>query len=389
MVWKSIWFKGFSEGKTMTHYFDRQMFLDLIERLAVTPGPSLNEGPRRSVLKGFLDNHGVPSRVDDAGNLWVGHGEGPWSEAVVFDAHMDVVQEGFTSAFVHGDGFLYGLGVTDNLTAVTFLAMLAVSLKHSRLSTNRPVWILFSTGEEGEGDLHGVRQVVADHGSAPYAFVSFDLCFDEYSVAGLGSLRYALEVHCPGGHSWSDYGLPGAIDQMMMFLESLKQEVVRLAENRREYLSFNIGTVEGGEGINSIARSSHARFEFRSVDPELLAVLDRLVQERLDLVNQDPRVQARCTLIGQRPAARPVLPERMEPLVRQILESAGKITHPVIRSTNINATLAAGWPSICLGLCEGGRFHSHEEYLRIDSLATGWQVLLQLTDALAGRTPVS
>jgi acetylornithine deacetylase/succinyl-diaminopimelate desuccinylase-like protein len=308
---------------------------------------------------------------------------------VVFDAHMDVVQEGFTKAFEHREGYLNGLGVTDNLTAVTFLAMLAVVLKNQRLRLHRPVWILFSTGEEGEGDLHGVRQVVADHVSAPYAFVSFDLCFDEYSVAGLGSLRYALDVHCPGGHSWSDYGLPGAIDRMMAILGYLKQEVLRLADGREGYLSFNIGTVQGGEGINSIARSAAARFEFRSVDPETLAVLNRLVQERLDLVNQDPRVQARCTRIGQRPAARPVLPERMEPLVCRILEAAGKSTRSVVRSTNINATLAAGWPSICLGLCEGGRFHSHEEYLRIDSLETGWQVLRQLTDGLAGRAPVS
>ncbi|GAB6094964.1 M20/M25/M40 family metallo-hydrolase [Desulfatiferula olefinivorans] len=327
--------------------------------------------------------------MDGAGNLWVSVGEGPWSETLVLDAHMDVVQEGCAKSLDHRDGCLYGLGVTDNLTAVTFLAMLAVTLIRQRVAVERPVRILFSTGEEGEGDLCGVRQVVADHPSAPYAFISFDLCFDEYSVAGLGSLRYALEVQCPGGHSWSDYGLPGAIDRMMAILDTLKQETVRRAAGRREYLSFNIGTVTGGEGINSIARSALARFEFRSVDPDPLTALDRLVHRQISLVNQDHRVKARCTPIGQRPAARPVLPERTEPLVRRILESVGRSTRSVVRSTNINATLAAGWPSICLGLCEGGRFHSREEYLRIDSLETGWQVLLRLTQAIAGGAPLS
>lgn len=366
----------------MTHAIDKTMFLTLLEGLATTPGPSLAETLRRGVLEEYLTWHGVDCQADEAGNLWVRHGQGDWADAVVFDAHMDVVQEGYTETVEHRDGCLKGLGLADNLTAVTMLAMLAVDLKEQRRAFDRPLFFLFSTGEEGEGDLCGVRRAVQDHAQAPYAFVSFDLSFDEYSVAGLGSLRYALTLSCPGGHSWNDDGLPGAIDQVMMLLTELKEKVAHLSGQTPGRVSFNIGSIEGGEGINSIARSAQARFEFRSVDPDVLESLDQVVEESLVRLNRTPGVRAAVTLIGSRPAARPVCPERIEPSVLRILRQAGETPRPAIRSTNINATLSAGWPSICLGLCDGGRFHSPDEYVVIDSLDKGWTVLGQLAGAL-------
>ncbi|MBU1172554.1 MAG: M20/M25/M40 family metallo-hydrolase [Proteobacteria bacterium] len=366
---------------------DQEQFFKLIKKLAITPGPSLGEAPRRSVLEGFFLEHKVSYQVDMAGNLWVSYGQGSWTDTVVFDAHMDVVQEGYTKFVEERDGCIRGLGLGDNLTAVTLLAMLAVDLQKKAPGFRRPLNILFSIGEEGEGNLKGVRQVVQDHDKAPYAFVSFDLSFDEYSLAGLGSNRYAVEMTCPGGHSWSDYGLPGAIDQMMQCLTSLKEKVRELSHENPGCLSFNIGTIQGGEGINSIARKAQARFEFRSTNPQYLKILDHEVGENLAMVNRIPGVSASCTLIGSRPAAPPVCPERTEPHVVRILAELDEKTRPVVRSTNINATLAAGWPSICLGLCESGRFHSHDEYVVINSLEKGWSVLVKLAQTLLEKAP--
>lgn len=363
--------------------WDKQLFFGLIEKLSKAKGPSLSEEPRRKVLEAFFSDNGLSSATDSAGNLLVQFGSAPWEETVVFDAHMDVVQQGYTDTIVYEQGIMKGLGVGDNLTAVAMLALLAITIEKKWLNTaTRPLVILFTVGEEGHGNLKGIKQVVKDHVAPPYLFLSFDLSFEEYSVKGLGSTRYKLDVNCPGGHSWEDYGIPGAIDVMMDFFSTLREKFQTLANHNPEDVSFNIGTVEGGEGINSIARSATACFEFRSALPETLDLLHREVTALCTDMNQRQGVSLTCETTGQRPAAFPVNPGRIEPLVVDILSGIGEKTRSVIRSTNINATLDAGWPSLCMGLCRSGRFHTPDEYVFLDSLENGWVVLKTLVEVL-------
>jgi len=363
--------------------WDKQRFIGLIEKLSKAKGPSLSEQPRRKVLEDFFYDNGLSSVTDSAGNLLVQIGSGPWDQTVVFDAHMDVVQQGYTDTIVYENEIMKGLGVGDNLTAVSMLALLAVSIDKQWISMPiRPLIILFSVGEEGHGNLKGVRQIIDDHKDGPYLFLSFDLSFEEYSIRGLGSTRYKLEVRCPGGHSWEDYGIPSAIDVMMEFFSTLTEKFKTVANHHPKTVSFNIGNVEGGEGINSIARWTTACFEFRSVLPEPLDQLHLEVTALCKKMNERQNVQLICETTGQRPAASPVKPERIEPLVLDILSGVGEQTRSVIRSTNINATLHAGWPSLCMGLCRSGRFHTHDEYVVLDSLEKGWIVLSTLVEKL-------
>lgn len=348
----------------------------------------MSEQPRRKILEDFFSAHGLKSLTDSAGNLLLHLGSGDWDKTVVFDAHMDVVQEGYTDTIIYENGIMKGLGVGDNLTAVSMLALLAVTLdKHINKMALRPLVILFTVGEEGHGNLRGIKQFVEDHGVSPYLFLSFDLSFEEYSIRGLGSTRYKLDVSCPGGHSWEDYGIPSAIDVMMDFFSSLTIKFNALANNHPHMLSFNIGTLEGGEGINSIASSATACFEFRSVLPDPLEILNQDVAELCKKMNEREDVKLVCRTTGQRPAATPVKPELIEPLVVDILSGIEETARPVIRSTNINATLDAGWPSLCMGLCRCGRFHTHDEYVVLDSLEKGWVVLSSLVEKLLWNQP--
>ena len=369
----------------MTGLWNETVFFELLERLASTPGPSLHEEPRRKVLKRYFEDRGVTTETDPVGNLLVSLGSGAWEESVIFDAHMDVVQEGYEERVLYRNGTVSGLGVADNLTAVTMLALMAVALHEKQERFHRPLVFLFSVGEEGHGNLKGVRQVVTDHRSPPFLFVSFDLSFENYSVQGLGSARYRIKVNGPGGHSWENYGISGAIDWIFDFFSSLKQNFREVSLKYPGALSDNIGTIEGGEGINSIARSAGATFEFRSVLPEPLTVLDTIVSDLCGTMGRGDGVSLICDVTGLRPAARPVKPERIVPLVHCLLAGVEEKTRAVIRSTNINATLDAGWPSICLGLCQSGCFHTHEEYVVIDSLFKGWTVLSGLVNKLIFR----
>ena len=366
----------------MLGVWDKKSFFDLVQGLAKAPGPSFGEGPRRKVLEDFFSRAHVPWRMDSAGNLMVTLGSGPWGDTVVFDAHMDVVQNGFTDTVVFEQEKMIGMGLADNLTAVTLLSLAARDLHRQNRPLARPLLMLFSVCEEGHGNLMGIKQVINDCPGPPYAFISFDLSFEEYSVSALGSIRYSLEIHCPGGHSWEAYGSPGAIDMMMDFFSCIKTKFNELLSAHSGALSFNVGTVQGGEGINSIARTAKASFEFRSVSRDLLAVLDLEVSGIAEKLNARDGVDVRCDVTGTRPAARAVQAERIEPLVLDILSRLGEKTRPVVRSTNINATLDAGWPSLCMGLCTSGNFHTASEYVVLDSIEKGWRLLSMLTKGL-------
>ncbi len=362
--------------------FNKKEFLELLEKLATAKGASLAEKPRREVLKGFLNNNGVETTEDSAGNLWVSFGQGSWKDAVIFDAHIDVVQKGYISKVEYENERIIGMGVGDNLTAVAMLALLGKVIVNEKLVLTRPLKLLFSVGEEGDGNLKGVRQVVKDRKIPPYLFVSFDLSFEEYSVSALGSKRYKVKVDCPGGHSWDDYGTPGAIDELFVFFEDLKKEFTMIESNNSGNLSFNIGTIKGGEGINSISKAAEATFEFRSVDYKLLEKLDSVTFETINRMAEKNDVDISCIVTGERPASHPVKPERIEPLAKKLLKKICENIMVVPRSTNINIPLVAGWPSICLGLCYSGRFHSEEEYVEIDSLVEGWKLLCSLCEEL-------
>lgn len=366
----------------MIDYFDTNEFITLLKSLALTRGPSLFEGPRREVLEKFLNENGVKTEVDAAGNLWVGFGGGPWAETVIFDAHIDVVQKGY-AAEVRTDGDrLSGMGVADDLTAVTMLAFLAKMIAGQQPVLKRPLKILFSVGEEGDGNLKGVRQAVKDYSKPPYLFISFDLSFNEYSVSALGSKRYLLTVEGPGGHSWGDYGSPNAIDIIHGFFSEIKEAFKKIESENRGDVSFNIGSIKGGEGINSIAKFSEATFEFRGVDFQLLEQLDQVARKAAENFNNREELTVYLSLSSERPASKPVSPERIEPLVTKLLSSVCENPVSVPRSTNINIPLASGWPSICIGLCRSGRYHSEEEYVEIDSLKEGWILLCELFNEL-------
>jgi len=359
----------------MNRSFHQDACTDLLIALAETPGPSLGEAPRRQVLEQFFAEHGVACIVDEAGNLRVSLGNGPWEETVVFDAHMDVVQEGFEAQVTREEDRLIGMGVADDLAAVSLLAHLAVELSNQESPLKRPLLILFSTGEEGDGNLKGVRHLVAEKQTPPHLFISFDLNFDNICLTALGSKRYRITTKAPGGHSWSDFGLPSAIDALMGLLADVKETFTEATANRTGEASCNIGAITGGEGINSIAANASATFEFRSVDPLLLNQLDQGLQACL-ANHPTEEVTFTCTITGERPAAKPINREQIEPMAIHAIQTATGITPTEIpMSTNINIPLSHGWPSVCMGLCQSGRFHSHEEFLVISSLTQGWNVL--------------
>ncbi len=351
----------------MTQLFPEDAFNRLLTELAQTPGPSLNETKRQNVIERFLSGKNIPFSVDAAGNVIIQLAPGPWENTVVFDAHYDVVEEGFCETVTITDEHIHGLGTGDDLTAVAMLLLLADQIKNEPLS--RPLTILLTTGEEGLGNLKGIRQFVEDRQTSPYLFVSFDLSYHSYSISGVGSNRYKVNVKTKGGHSWNDFPSPNAIEHLTVFISQLRETYSEIAAAAQTKLSFNLSQISGGSGINSIARNAEATFEFRSEDPILL----KQTHAQVTALSNDLSIP--CENIGQRPAASPLIPNRAEELALRALKEAGVESTPRPLSTNINMTLSQGWPSICIGLCDSHNIHRHDEYVTRSSLKTGWEIL--------------
>ncbi len=355
----------------------------LIESLATTPGPTGDEGPRMDALRLWLADAGVDTRSDAAGNLWVDIApDAAWDQCVVFDAHVDVVGAGVAEHVIEDHGRLIGAGVADNLAAVAMLAVFAREATAGRIVPARPVKIVFTVGEEGLGNLRGVRQVVDDHETGPLLFVSLDGSYHKCHIAGLGSNRYRIIVQCPGGHSWGAYGAPSATERLVDMMAAIKRAHAELAGQTDEKISYNIGSLAGGEGINCIARQAEATFEFRSADPTPLSRMDRAAHTLAAEAAGDENTRIELQTIGRRPAAKPFGNHAAEILLRQIWAAHELLLATTVASTNINIPLARGWPAICAGVCIGGNGHREDEYVSIASLTTGWSLLTDLMERL-------
>lgn len=359
------------------YFLDEKAFLSLLRHLMATPGATGQEEARRRVLEKYFENLGIPFFCDEVGNLEVVFPGCEALGAVVLDAHMDVVGAGCGVLIVE-EGRLRGPGVADNLAAVTFLALLARCLHEKRLSPKRPLHLLFSVCEEGEGNLMGIKHFIRRTLEPPQAFLCLDLGMENFALSGTGSRRYRVRVEGQGGHSWEHWGRESAISALMNFLQKAETMADDRDASLEGRLTFNIGTIEGGEGINAIARRAEAKMEFRSTDPLRLDRLDRRLKAMAPGFPLAPVLEN----IGHRPAAGPVQPNLLRLALRKAATSEGMSLRERPISSNANATLAAGWPSVTFGICRCGNIHRPDEFLERDSLEKGWRFLLGILEAL-------
>lgn len=356
---------------------DKTSFFTLLSHLVEAPGPTGGEEPRRLVLEEFLRKEGLPFQVDAAGNLEVVLTGKKEAAALILDAHMDVVGQGY--GVLHADEKSFsGPGVADNLAAVCFLALLARKIAKKSIPLSRPLHLLFSTAEEGEGNLAGIRHYIERRKQAPFAFLCLDLGMDSYALCAVGSIRYRVCVTGAGGHSWGDWGRKNAISVLSVFL--LEAEKLSDQKDAPEHgrLTFNVGAISGGEGINLIAQNAEALFEFRSTDPARLLA----VEKELDQLKNAAALPLSLTCMGKRPASKAVHSSFLE---KAILKAALEENIPIHEkpiSSNANASLAAGWPSVTFGICRCGNIHRPDEFLIRESLDQGWRFLWRILEKL-------
>lgn len=347
--------------------------------LARIPGPPLDEAQRAEFVRHGLANTGLRVSTDATGNVLAeidGIAPGP---VLTVAAHLDTV---FSRDVPHESrrerDRLTGPGVGDNAVAVAALLALARQLAAEATPTPVPVHLLFSVGEEGVGNLAGVRAYVAERGKTLGAFLALEGHYlGRVSIDAVGSRRWLVQVNGSGGHSWEDFGTPSAVHTLARGVAALTSVDVP------PDTTFNVGRIEGGQGINVIAASAAAWIDLRSTSESALTDLEARMQSCFRQEAGGTTLRVHFESLGARPAGR-LDPEA--PLVRACRAALGErgIT-PESRaaSTDANAALAGGVPALSIGVTRGGFMHTRSEWIALAPIADGLAALRATVDAVA------
>ncbi len=238
------------------------------------------------------------------------------------------------------------------------------------------LWLVANTGEEGLGNLRGMKAVVDRFGAEARAYLVLEgTALAHVYHRAIAVQRYRITVRTAGGHSWSDYGQPSAIHELARMVTHMT--MLPIPGTPRS--SLNVGTISGGTGINVVASEATLELDVRSESPE---VLDGLARRVKDIVASATRegVRSDMELIGQRPAGE--LPQD-HPLVRlaeKCLAEQGLKAMFTSGSTDANMPLSRGYPAIVLGITTGGNAHTVQEYIDTPPVEKGMQQLVSFVE---------
>jgi len=389
-------------------------------QLAITsvPAPSSDEQARASWLRERLDPLGLNTSIDAVGNLLAARPglkadasdvvNAPGAPFIAVSAHLDTVFPASVRLDIRRDqARLLGPGISDNGSGLAALWALAAAFHAEGIVTAMPMLWIANVGEEGEGNLRGMRHIYREQllreqpvgeqpdggsasgggdsgdpnsgrdsggpdGPAPAlaALIALDGAgTDSIISAALGSRRFEIVISGPGGHSWSDHGTPNPVVAAALVVNTLFR--IALPVNPRTTL--NIGRIEGGTSINSIPERAALKIDLRSADSRRLdelehqlrrAVADGCAEIQAQSAPGRARLSYTIAMVGERPAGELSAASPLLAAIRAVDSQLGIESQLLRASTDANVPLSLGLEAVALGAGgSGGRAHTiHEWY---------------------------
>jgi tripeptide aminopeptidase len=342
-------------------------------RICSIPAPPFGEKERAQYLSekfrgaGLLDAH-----IDDAGNCVATRRGYSATPLLVVSAHLDTVFPADTDFTVHRAGDkLLAPGISDDGCGLAALIALAEVLEATQIETAGSLLFVGTVGEEGEGNLRGVRHLLTtgEWADRVDAFLSFDGAeLDRIINTALASRRYRVLLSGIGGHSWGDFGVANPV-------HALGRAIAKLASYplpREPRTTFNVGRIEGGKSVNAIPQEAAMDVDLRSSSASELMKLDAFFrramreaaeEENLGHRRGDPPLKLKVDLIGERPAGETPVDARLVKLALAATEMLGTKPRLDQASTDSNLPISLGIPAITLGAGGmSGNSHTLDEW---------------------------
>jgi tripeptide aminopeptidase len=352
--------------------------IDMAVALQQIPAPSFQERRRAEFIKSkFIDEGLEDVEMDQLYNVYArvpGMGD---KAPLVVSAHIDTVfPEGTELTSIITKETVSGPGIGDNSLGVAGLFGLIWYLKKQGVVLPGDLWLVANVGEEGMGNLRGMKAVVERFSDHVLAYLVLEgMALGQIYHHALEVMRYRIMVRTRGGHSWVDYGKPSAVH----ILADLINKIVSLPVPNSPRTSINVGIISGGTSINTIAAAAEMALDLRSENGEVLQNLSQQVEA---LVRQFKKngVEVKFELIGQRPSGKISTNHPLVRLAFQSLESVGIQPRYNTGSTDANIPLNRGLPSICIGLSTGSGAHTLNEYFNIPPLKAGLAQFVKIVE---------
>ncbi|MFT4860899.1 MAG: tripeptide aminopeptidase [Pseudohongiellaceae bacterium] len=396
-----------SSFTTLSEHSTVKAMLDLIEaqepayideqfRLTEIPAPPFKEQVRAAYFLEQMQARGlVDAYIDTEGNaigIRKGTGSGP---TFLIAAHLDTVfPEGVDTTVQLRDGRYYAPGIGDDTRGLAALLSVIDALNQSGLETIGDIIFAGNVGEEGRGDLRGIKAIFRDHPEID-GFVSIDgVRLQRITTGGTGSRRFEFHFKGPGGHSFGAFGLASAIHAMGRAIAKIGDiETPTLPKT-----TYTVGTVEGGTSVNSIAADAIFALDMRSNDADELARLESQIKAAaLEAVAEENarwnngEITVDFNLIGDRPVGATVTDSPIVQVTALAFDALGiELRDLGISSTDSNVPMSLGIPAITIaGGGNGGGAHSPDEWFVPTESHVGPQTAFLVMLALAGVNGVT
>lgn len=374
---------------------DGQTIADLVELVQI-PAPPFGEAARAArVRERFTESGLADPEIDEVGNVIARlPGGGNGHHPVIVAAHLDTIFPEGTDLTVRRKGKrLFAPGIADNARGLAALLALARALVGAGALTRHPIIFAATVGEEGEGDLRGVKHMFRE-GSAwreIKGFISLDGTGRRRIVhQAVGSRRLRVTITGPGGHSWADWGRANPIHALGLAVA----EVARYAPPRAPRTAATVARIGGGTSVNAIPEDAWLELDLRSEGSDALADLEERVRQALesaiDEVNRrrssgTPALELRFTIIGDRPSGGISPDSAIVAAARAATRFIGEVPELSASSTDANVPISLGIPAIAIGAggISGGT-HTTGEWYENEGGVEGLERALLTTLAVAG-----
>jgi tripeptide aminopeptidase len=371
-------------------------------RLTEIPAPSFQESARAAAVKSLFEQAGLQVEIDRTGNV-VATLPGANSAAgadrrdtVMLSAHLDTVFPAGTDVQVQHEASRWTApGISDNGTGLAALLAIARALHAAQIKPQLTILFVANVGEEGEGNLRGMRAMIDAYGPRLKAVIALDgSSIDHVTTKALASRRVEVVITGPGGHSWSDFGLPNPINALVR--ASVRFINTKVPASPRT--TFNLGQISGGTSVNSIPHEASLKVDIRSESDDELARLESALRECIAAGVRDEmessrdrsrgKLEFKVDLLGSRPGGELRSDSPLLGALRAADDFVGNQSRAERSSTDANIPLSLGIDAISIGAGgNGGGAHSLQEWYDPAGREMGLQRALLTLLGISGVAP--
>jgi len=356
---------------------------ELLKQLCLIPAPSNHEEKRAEFCKNWLESIGAEGvYIDSALNVVYPVNCGGRDDITVFMAHTDTVFPDMTEPMPYSEDEknIYSPGVGDDTVCLVMMLMTVKYIIEKGIKPGCGMLFVANSGEEGLGNLKGSRKIMEDYAGRVKEFYTFDGQYNRVVNACVGSHRYKITLETEGGHSFSKFGNNNAIHLMSRLICSLYSCQVPKVRNSKT--TYNVGVIEGGTSVNTIAQKCQLMYEYRSDNKECMDIMQKFFEAEIAKVKEEGKATVTVELVGERPCGGDVDMDKLNEMTERCIKITEKYTGneclAVSGSTDCNIPQSLGVPAICPGTYMGGGAHTRGEWVEKSSIPVGMKIVFEL-----------